>query len=262
VQVEPRNALAGSRFADVRWVDETGSTNADALALARDGAPEGVVLVADHQIAGRGRLGRTWEAPPGASLLVTVLLRPTPEVGDAVVMAVALAMAEAVQKLTGVHARLKWPNDLTVPGADGADRKLAGILAEADWRDHGVAVAVGVGVNCNWPDDLPPELAAKLVACNHLTGQPVDRAALLVEFLRRLDDRYSTLLETGDRAALLADWRARSATLGRRVRVDLGGRDVHGTAVDVTEAGHLVVDADDGTRRAFAVGDVTHLRHG
>lgn len=257
--VEPRNLLAGTRFADVRWIPETGSTNADVLALARDGAHEGVVLVADHQTAGRGRLGRTWQAPPRAALLVTVLLRPTVLVVDSVTMAVGLAMAEAVEATTGVHARLKWPNDLVVD-----DRKLAGILAEADWRDSdgGVAVAVGVGVNCNWPDDVPDDLRDRLVACNQLTGAAVDREALLVEFLRRLDERYSALLETSDRTALRADWRARSATLGRRVRVEAGGHDIEGVAVDVTDAGHLVVDADDGHERTFAVGDVTHLRHG
>src|SRR5688500_2711884 len=136
--------LAGTRFRRVRWVAETGSTNTDAMGLAHDGEPEGQVVVADHQRAGRGRLGRTWTAPPGASLLVSVLLRPPAPVVGAVAMAVGLAMAEAVEELTGVEARLKWPNDLVVPvpgpGLDGSgpdrsgpDRKLAGILAEADW---------------------------------------------------------------------------------------------------------------------------------
>lgn len=263
-----RAALSGSRFADVRWVAETGSTNADALALARDGAPEGVVLVADHQRAGRGRLGRTWTAPPGASLLTTVLLRPPAGVADAATLAAALAMAEAVEACTGVRALLKWPNDLVVDG-----RKLAGVLAEADWparsgssggwsrppASERVTVVVGIGVNCNWPEDVPEDLQDILVSCNHLTGRAVDREALLVEFLRRFDERYAALV-AGDRTTLLADWRARSATLGQRVRVDLGSDDVEGTAVDVTEAGHLVVDCDTGEHRTFAVGDVTHLR--
>lgn len=272
---EARSALAGTRFADVRWVAETGSTNADALALARDGAPEGIVLVADHQTAGRGRLGRSWEAPPGASLLCTVLLRPPAAVGDAVTLAAALAMAEAVEAVTGVRALLKWPNDLVVEvaGAGGGTRKLAGVLAEADWPARSqasagwsapppgerITVVVGIGVNCNWPVDVPEELADLLVSCNHCTGADVDRVALLVEYLRRLDARYAALV-AGDRAGLLDDWRARSATLGRRVRVDLGADDVEGVAVDVTDAGHLVVDTDTGERRTFAVGDVTHLR--
>src|SRR5687768_17788881 len=110
---------ANHRFGDVRRVDEIDSTNTALLAEAKAGAPEGVVLVADHQTAGRGRLGRTWEAPPGASLLVSVLLRPDVSSVELVTMAAGLAMAEAVEQVAGVDARLKWPNDLVV-----GDRKL------------------------------------------------------------------------------------------------------------------------------------------
>ncbi len=244
----------GKRFADVRWVAETGSTNADALDLARAGAPEGVVLVADHQRAGRGRLGRTWEAPAGASLLVTVLLRPPPGEVETVTLAVALSMAEAVEDVTGVVALLKWPNDLTVD-----DRKLAGVLAEADWRaPDDVAVAVGVGVNCNWPpaEHWPDELRATLASLNLLTGSTVDREALLDAYVRRLAGRYGS-----DRDELMAAWRARSATLGRSVRVEVADDVLVGEAVDLTDVGHLVVELFDGSRRTFAVGDVTHVRH-
>lgn len=268
-----RSALAGSRFADVRWAAETGSTNADALELARSGAPEGIVIVADHQSAGRGRLGRSWQAPPGASLLVSVLLRPPAGVADAVTMAAAVAMTDAVADVSGIAAAIKWPNDLVVATAAGT-RKLAGILAEADWPARSpvsggwsppppterVTVVVGIGVNANWPDDVPEELRDVLVAANHLTGEAVDREVLLVAFLRHLDDRYRDLVDTGDRTALRDAWRARSATLGRRVRVDLGSGDVEGRAVDIDDAGRLVVETDEGTTRTFAVGDVVHLR--
>ena len=232
---------------DVRRLVETGSTNADAVALARAGAPEGIVLVADHQTAGRGRLGRAWQAPPGASLLTTVLLRPRPADADLVLPAVATAMAAAVAGCTGVDARLKWPNDLTVD-----DRKLAGVLAEAVWSGDDVAVCAGIGVNCNWPPDVPAGLRETMTALNHLTGEAVDRDALLAAFLDELGRRYAAL----DRGALLAEWRSRSATLGRRVRVDVGGEIVEGVAEDITDAWHLRVGG-----RTFAVGDVTHLRH-
>jgi BirA family biotin operon repressor/biotin-[acetyl-CoA-carboxylase] ligase len=274
-----RSGLGGTRFTDVRWVASTGSTNADVMALARDGEREGVVVVADHQSAGRGRRDRTWVAPPGGSLLVSVLLRPPAAVAGAVTMAAGLALAEAVEAVAGVAAGLKWPNDL-VADTPGGERKLAGMLAEADWptgttisagyrapapADRAVVV-VGVGVNVDWPE-VPAELAEVATALN-LLGATVDRADLLAGFLRRLDGRYEQLLggpvagvgavRGGD--ALVEEWRRRSVTLGRRVRVDLGTDDVEGMAVDVTADGRLVVETAEGVRRTLAVGDVVHLR--
>jgi BirA family biotin operon repressor/biotin-[acetyl-CoA-carboxylase] ligase len=272
-----RSALAGgpgARFADVRWEAETGSTNADAMALARHGEPEGIVLVADHQTAGRGRAGRSWVAPPGAGLLASILLRPPAPAVDLVTMAAAVAASRAVARLAGFEPRLKWPNDLVWPGDGTApDRKLAGVLAEADWpvtapisagwREPSshvrTAVVVGVGINVAWPDDLPEELAEAAVAINHVAPQPVDREDLLIALLEELGPRYEALVR-GERSSLLGEWRTRSATLGRNVRVDLGSDDVEGKAVDITDDGHLVVDSLEGARRVFAVGDVVHLR--
>ncbi len=229
-------------------------------------------MVADHQTAGRGRRSRTWEAPPGASLLVSVLLRPPVTVAGAAVMATAVALAEAVEAVAGVAPGLKWPNDLVVD-----DRKLAGILAEADWptgttisagyrisRPYDrAALVVGVGINVVWPTDLAGDgdlaaLAETATALNWVAPE-VDRVDLLVAFLRRLEPRYSALVADGA-APVLAEWRRRSATLGRRVRVDLGADDVEGTATDVTDEGHLVVETVEGDRRVLAVGDVVHLR--
>jgi BirA family transcriptional regulator, biotin operon repressor / biotin---[acetyl-CoA-carboxylase] ligase len=269
-----RSALAGTRFADVRWVETTGSTNSDAIDLARDGAPEGIVLVADHQTAGRGRQGRSWSAPAASSLLASILLRPPAAVADATTMAVGVAAAEAVEEVAGFSPRLKWPNDLVWPGDDSApDRKLAGVLAEADWpagssmsggwREPGpserVVVVAGIGCNVNWPAELPADLAQIAVACNHIAGHDLDREDLLIAFLRRFDRWYAGLT-AGDRDGLLAAWRRRSATIGRRVRVELAHDDHVGTAVDLTPEGHLVVDTLEGERRVFAVGDIVHLR--
>lgn len=265
----------GARFADVRWVAETGSTNADVMELARDGAPEGIVVVADHQTAGRGRAGRSWTAPSEASLLASVLLRPPASAVDLTTTAVAVSAAEALELLAGFEPRLKWPNDLVWPGDGSApDRKLAGILAEADWPagstadagyrvpdpDERLAVVVGIGINVAWPDDLPDDLADIAIACNHISDRPIDREALLVALLERLAVWYPALV-SGDREPLLAAWRARSATLGRRVRVDLGREQVEGLAADITSSGHLVVETEHGPRR-IAVGDVVHLRPG
>ncbi|MGQ0832040.1 MAG: biotin--[acetyl-CoA-carboxylase] ligase, partial [Microthrixaceae bacterium] len=228
------------------------------------GEPEGVVLVADHQSAGRGRAGRSWTAPPGASLLMTVLLRPPAEVVELTTMAMAVAAAEAVEALAGFAPRLKWPNDLVWPGdGTGPDRKLAGILAEADWPSvseppETVAVVVGIGINVAWPPDLPAELAEIAIACNHVVEVRLDREDLLVALLERLEAHYAGLL-AGEREPLLAAWRTGSATLGRRVRVELDGETVEGIATDITAAGHLLIDTDAGARSVIA-GDVIHLR--
>ncbi len=143
--------MPGSRFTDIRRFDSIDSTNRYLLDEARRGAPDGVVAVADHQSAGRGRLGRSWEAPPGSNLLLSVLLRPDLPVGDRHLAsaAVALAAAEAVDAVTGVRVGIKWPNDLL--GPDG--RKLAGVLAEADLGVAADGGAVGVaGTTPRCPD--------------------------------------------------------------------------------------------------------------
>jgi BirA family biotin operon repressor/biotin-[acetyl-CoA-carboxylase] ligase len=223
-------------------------------------------------------------APPRGSLLVSVLLRPPARVAGAASLAAAVAMVDAVERIAGVTPGIKWPNDLVIGTADG-DRKVAGLLAEADWpagstisggyrapaaHDRAVVV-VGVGLNVSWPvmaDDpgdgdaaIEPALAevAGLATALNWLGAEVDRVDLLVAFLRGLEDRYAGLVSDGP-DALLAAWRERSATLGRRVRVDLGADEVEGTAVDVTGDGHLVVETPEGDRRTLAVGDVVHLR--
>ena len=235
------------RFSDVRWVGETDSTNTRLLEEARSGAPEGVVLVADHQTAGRGRLGRRWESSPGASLLVSVLLRPPVPLERAflLTMAAGLAASEAVDDVAGFRPALKWPNDLMVD-----DAKLAGLLAESVVEGDGLrAVVVGMGLNVT---EAPAE-ASTCVAAH--TASAVERRPLLDAWLARLDDRLDHL------DAVLPDYRRRCATLGRAVRVERPTSVLEGAAVEVTDAGHLVVEADGG-RVAVAVGDVVHVRPG
>jgi BirA family biotin operon repressor/biotin-[acetyl-CoA-carboxylase] ligase len=238
----------------VELLPETDSTNRRLLERARAGAEEGVVLVADHQTAGRGRMGRTWEAPTGASLLVSVLLRPSLPLDRAHLATVAagLAAADACEAVCGAVPTLKWPNDLVVEQPDGT-KKLAGLLAESVVdHDRLSAIVVGMGLNVNWPAAHLPDGA---VALNTLVGHDVDRMLLLDEWLERFDARYRALPADDG----LADYRRRCSTLGRAVRVELGDGAVEGEAVDVTPEGHLVVETGD-ERRAFAVGDVVHLR--
>jgi BirA family transcriptional regulator, biotin operon repressor / biotin---[acetyl-CoA-carboxylase] ligase len=259
-----RPGWRATRFADVRIVAETGSTNADVLALARAGAPEGVVVVADHQTAGRGRRDRRWEAPPGAALLLSVLTRPAGIGLDdgrlhLVPAAVGVAAAEAARAATGADIRLKWPNDLTVE-TGGGPRKLSGILSETV-VGHGAVRAVVVGIGINVAGPLPGPLAATAVALDELAGGDVDRPALLAALLTGLDRWYGPLGTPAGEVALRARYRELSATIGRRVRVDTPAGAVVGDALDVDDEGRLlVVDECPDRPRAITVGDVIHVR--
>lgn len=256
--------MRGARFHDVRWFESIDSTNRYLLGEARKGAAEGVVAVADHQTAGRGRLGRTWEAPPGSNLLVSVLLRPDLPDGSRHLASavVALAAMDAASEVTGLSLGVKWPNDLL--GPDG--RKVAGVLAEADLGKTGgqllAPIVVGIGINVRWPgagDVLPADLAGRATSLEQLRGAPVSRRLLLDGLLNALEPRVASLETVEGRSAQAADLRRRCTTLGAQVRVELADRTVEGTAEDVTDQGQLVVVTADGPLTVSA-GDVVHLR--
>ena len=261
-----RQRLAGTAFADLTWVSETGSTNTDLLEAARGGAPSGTVLVTDHQSAGRGRRGRGWEDPPGSSLLVSVLLRPGPTVppdgAHVLTMATALSVADAAADVAGLVVDIKWPNDLVVDGDGPAGyRKVAGILAESIVTGGAIdAVVVGCGLNVNWPPaaSLPAELAERATALNHLAGRDLDRSELLAAWLEHLDRRWLAILG-GQGDTVVDEYRRRLATLGREVLVESTDRTIRGRASDVLADGRLVVGSG-GSAITVAVGDVVHLR--
>jgi len=237
--------LAGTRFGDVRRFACVDSTNR--YLLTEPTRDEGVVAVADEQTAGRGRHGRTWDAKPGAALLASVRLRPAlpPERVHLVTLACAVAAADAVRAVAGFDAGLKWPNDLVV-----ADRKLAGILAEADGAG---TVVVGMGLNLR-AGAYPAELAEVATTCDEHSDRAVARDELLTVWLRMFDGRLDALDDIVDAAA------ARSATLGREVRVELAREAFAGTATALTAEGYLVVTRADGTERVVTAGDVVHVR--
>jgi BirA family biotin operon repressor/biotin-[acetyl-CoA-carboxylase] ligase len=237
-----RTALA-PRWSRVEVVEETASTNADLL--ADDRAPDRTVLVAENQIAGRGRFERAWTSPPRAGLTFSVLLRPelaTPFWGWLPLLA-GVALHEAVDEVTGLTTSLKWPNDLLV--ADG--RKLAGILAQA----AGDVVVVGIGLNVDTTaEELPVPTATSLALAG---ARDLDRTALLVAILTRLDARVAQWTDCHGEAAC--------STIGRPVRITTqrDGAVVVGTAMDVDDTGRLVVQAEDGVV-AISAGDVEHVR--
>jgi BirA family biotin operon repressor/biotin-[acetyl-CoA-carboxylase] ligase len=224
------------------------STNTWVMDQARAGAQEGLVAVAAEQTAGRGRLGRTWIAPPGSSLLMSVLLRPASLPMDRLHLttaAVSMAAADAVALVADVRPTLKWPNDLLI-----GDRKLAGVLTEVD----GDAVVVGIGVNCTWPEDLPPEIADVAIAASHAAGRPVHTEDVLGSLLENLDARLAAGWDEVAR-----EYKTRCETIGRDVRVELTDRSFTGVATGVDDDGALIVQTDSGARRVIA-GDVIHVR--
>jgi BirA family transcriptional regulator, biotin operon repressor / biotin---[acetyl-CoA-carboxylase] ligase len=245
--------MVSAMWWDIHRLAEVDSTNTYVRRMARHGASAGLVAVADHQTAGRGRLDRRWESPPGANLLASVLLRPDLG-GDDVHLcagAVALAGADASREVAGVEPVLKWPNDLLLHGA-----KLAGVLAEAEFAGSSLsAVIVGIGINVAWPG--PPDVGGTCLDDHH--DAPVDRLVLLDHLLAALEPRCVLLEDSEGRRALADEVRRRCATLGQQVRVTLAGEEVTGLARAIDDAGRLVVETASGPRQVSA-GDVVHLR--
>jgi BirA family biotin operon repressor/biotin-[acetyl-CoA-carboxylase] ligase len=252
---------------EVRVVEETGSTNADLLAEARSGAPDGVVLVAEAQTAGRGRLGRRWVSPPRGTLTFSVLLRPAGVPAGLLgwlPLLAGVATASALSGTAGVDARLKWPNDVLAGGA-----KLAGILAER-WAE---AIVLGIGINVfQRRDELPvPTATSLLLAAPDAVSRPAGadrpdvRERLLAAVLDELARWYRAWLDQprpgdADACGLRAEYLRTSDTVGAEVTVMLpGGQSLTGTATGVDPAGRLEVHAPGGLVRVSA-GDVVHLR--
>jgi BirA family biotin operon repressor/biotin-[acetyl-CoA-carboxylase] ligase len=259
-------ALAAALTRDSRlWrslevVEEVGSTNAVLADAAADDVPEGRVLVAEHQVSGRGRLDRVWTSPPRAGLTVSVLLRPDVPAARRgwLPLLTGVALAESVRGLTGVQVSLKWPNDLLA----GDGRKLAGILAETTSSPTRptAAVVVGVGLNVTTTAAELPDTAASL---SGITGAVVDRGPVLLAFLRALEARYLRWTEAvGDPvvSGLARDYLAWSSTVGTTVAVALpDGSTLEGVAEAVDWDGRLVVATSAGPVE-LSSGDVRHVR--
>ena len=237
----------------VLWYSEVSSTNDVAATLADRGEPEGTVVIADAQSAGRGRHGRTWASPPGAGLYMSIVMRPAPHAVTLLTIAAGVAFADGIQAATGLHPQLKWPNDVYIGG-----RKLAGILAEAGTStDGGCHVVLGCGVNL-MPAAYPSDVAARATSIESELGRPIDRGLLLVECLAALDLRYRELQSRAS-AAVIARWRDRAVSMfGRRVEWDVAGVTRQGVAEDIDETGALLVR--DGAARARVIsGEVRWL---
>jgi BirA family transcriptional regulator, biotin operon repressor / biotin---[acetyl-CoA-carboxylase] ligase len=241
----------------VLYFPRTGSTNDVAHERAAAGAAEGLLVIADEQTAGRGRLDRRWWAPPGSSLLMSLLLRPAlpPDQAGQLTMCLGLAAVGAIEAVTGLRPALKWPNDLLLEG-----RKLGGMLTELRLEGERLEYAVlGLGVNVNIAFDEGPSsnLADTAISLSTVLGRGVDRVALLAALLGRCEAWYERAL-AGESPHTA--WAARLDTVGRRVTVATTTGSVAGMAVGVTPEGALLVRDDDAAEHVIWSGDVTALR--
>ena len=243
---------------EVRVFKETTSTNDVVEKMAADGVAEGVVVIAESQTRGRGRLSRRWESSSGKGLWFSVLLRPAmaPQAATRITIAAAVSIVRAVWATTGVQAEIKWPNDVQIRG-----KKLAGILTELNAElDRIRYLVLGVGVNLNQAvKDFPPEVAKLATSLAIETGAPVDRGALAARIMEELERDYARICGGGFEA-LANEWAQHCSTLGKQVRIQIGDRLVQGRAESLDAEGALLVRSSYGNLERIVGGDVTVLK--
>jgi BirA family biotin operon repressor/biotin-[acetyl-CoA-carboxylase] ligase len=230
------------------------STNVEAARQAVEGAPEGLVVVADEQTAGRGRMGRHWISPKGAGLYFSIVLRPqvAPEAWPLITFVAALAVHDALYQCCGLQTDIKWPNDLL---AD--NKKLCGILAEAFETGTRTSIVLGIGVNLT-STSFPDDLIKTATSVESLTGYIPDRETVLHSILDAFQRRYSTLFTEGGREQVINDWsKCSSFACGKRIRVKNGQEVLEGVTRGLERDGALLVETSSGDIRIVRAGDVT-----
>lgn len=238
----------------IYFYEETDTTNNRARELALEGAPEGTLVVAEKQTAGRGRRGKVWESPLGTGIWMSLVLRPQimPTEASVLTLLCGLATAEAIEAETGLSAGIKWPNDILING-----KKAVGILTEMDCEMSEVHFVIpGIGINVNTAS-FPPEIAEIATSLYLECGKTVSRRRLVHKVLERLEEHYETFLRTGSFAAMLEDYRKHCITLGKEVHV-LGREPFFAEALDITPEGELLVRrADNGKEEVVFSGEVS-----
>lgn len=248
----PDNQIVGR---DIRVFEETSSTNDVTEKLARDGVKEGVVVFAESQKKGRGRLGRQWLSPARKGLWFSVLLRPDlrPQAATQLTVAAATALARAIRRQTSLTPEIKWPNDILLRG-----RKVAGILTELSAElDHVRYVVIGIGVDVNLTNaDLPVDLRKTATSLRIESGQSVSRPELAATILRELDVDYARV-HTGQFEGLADEWEEQCTTIGRTVTIRIGDRAQTGVAESLDSEGALLLRTQHGRLERIIGGDVT-----
>lgn len=239
---------------DIRVFEETNSTNDIVEKLARDGVKEGVVVFAESQTRGRGRLGRKWLSPPRRGLWFSVLLRPDlrPQAATQLTVAAATALMRAIREQTGLAPEIKWPNDILIKG-----RKVAGVLTELSAElDHVKHLTLGIGVDVNLAaSEFPPELRKLATSLKIECGRHLNRIDLAAAILRELDRDYARI-RAGQFEAVADEWQEQCATLGQRVTIHIGPRALQGRAEALDDDGALLLRTEHGRLERIIGGDV------
>ena len=242
----------------IQVFQETSSTNESVERLGRDGCEEGAIVIAESQTAGRGRLGRRWEASSGKGILMSILLRPPMKPTEVTRLTVigALAVVRALRRCVGLEAAIKWPNDVVI-----GHRKLAGILTEMNAEPDRVRYLVlGMGVNVNQSrDDWPDELSSIATSVHLEQGVLIDRSALATAIIEELDHDYNRVLE-GDFRSVASEWETRCSTLGKEVSVQFGKDCISGVAESIDDEGALLLRTSSGQLTRITGGDVSLVR--
>ncbi len=236
--------------------DKTPSTNTECLSHAKQGAAEGLCVIADEQTEGRGRYGRNWASPRGSGLYFSLLLRPSfsSEYFPLITLAAAVAVRSALDSTSGIRADIKWPNDVLVGG-----RKICGILAEATETAGGMAIVLGIGVNIK-SEGVPADLRDRATSLQDEAAAMPDADSLLRAIQIRFESLYAGMESAGGRTKVLESWCTGSSYCrGRNVRVTLGRSEIEGTTAGVDARGRLILKTDNGEVKVEA-GEVTRLR--
>ena len=242
------------------FLETTTSTNDAAFQAGRlRQDPEGMVVVADSQTAGRGRFGRRWVSPPGVNLYFTVLLRPPlePREVSLVTLSAGTAAASAIREFTGMKAEIKWPNYIIKK-----KKKTGGILVEMRTGIRRInLIAAGIGINVNMtPEALPEDVRPLTTSLKAESGRTVDRAGLFARILDKLEQSYKILLN-GDKRALINEWLRLNFTMGKKIRVRAPHGTISGIAAGINARGELMIRLSSGEVRTVRAGDVTVLKN-
>jgi BirA family biotin operon repressor/biotin-[acetyl-CoA-carboxylase] ligase len=241
---------------DIVFLKETDSTNNELKRLAAGGAPEGTVVIAERQLAGRGRRGRTWQLGEGKGVTMSILLRPDipPANIQAITLAASSAVVRAIEPYTNIKPEIKWPNDILLSG-----RKVCGILTEMTAEpDRILSIIVGIGLNVfQQEEDFPDELKATATSIVLNSSGTVSRTVLTTAILEEFEDLYLDFIQRQSTAKFLDIWRSFSGTIGCDIIIYQGEKSWQARALDVLEDGCLLVESADGTRQAVASGEIS-----